>query len=404
MGTEKRQSFEFSRHQSLIATELSQQHRDALKNQMISKYGADIKKYTEKFQEPDTSAIIEDPDSLLRCLAIVAETETASRTFKPFPVDCVAQHADAALEGTVLQMKKFRDVGQGNFGTVASYLLNNGDNKLVAVKRVHLENHMTESAPQEMRAPCQLPVHENILRFLGFHLKEEMNEKWLLILTEYVPGITLHNVVKECDRFEERDIWHYTCQMASGLAHLHSNRIVHRDFKSPNIMVLGNGQIRIGDFGSSKVLKPQSRCKTTGVGTYYWTAPEVCLPGEENTYGKSCDIWSFGVTIYEMATKETLFPKLEGLAMALKLMKIAQKAESIPSVAIPGYSIDLQKIIVECLQADPSKRPGAIELQKSIAEVRNSCISFFQVLVDYFSAGYAHTSRMWDSLTAINGC
>jgi serine/threonine protein kinase len=94
--------------------------------------------------------------------------------------------------------------------------------------------------------------------------------------------------------------------IAEGIAVLHSNNIIHRDIKPSNILIDERGNVKIGDFGSSRVYNSETRQMTPLVGTKWYKAPEMLFGLKE--YSSAVDIWSFGCLIAEMILFEPLFP------------------------------------------------------------------------------------------------
>ncbi|NWU94462.1 PAK3 kinase, partial [Upupa epops] len=86
-------------------------------------------------------------------------------------------------------------------------------------------------------------------------------------------------------------------QCLQAINFLHSRRMVHRDIKSPNILLGANGAVKLTDFGLSVVIPPEQNTLRSTVGTCHWMAPEV-LRG--TLYGPKVDIWSLGITAFEM--------------------------------------------------------------------------------------------------------
>ena len=85
--------------------------------------------------------------------------------------------------------------------------------------------------------------------------------------------------------------------------HLHSNNVVHRDVKGHNILITGDGHIKLIDFGVSAHLNPTNGRRNTSVGTPFFMAPEVivCERQMDCSYDTRADVWSTGITAIEIA-------------------------------------------------------------------------------------------------------
>ncbi|NXD04574.1 PAK3 kinase, partial [Certhia familiaris] len=86
-----------------------------------------------------------------------------------------------------------------------------------------------------------------------------------------------------------------------GLNYLHSHHVMHRDLKSPNILLRTDGSVKLADFGLSALLTPEQSRRSSEVGTYWWRAPELV---KGHPYGPKIDIWAFGIVTIEMVEGE----------------------------------------------------------------------------------------------------
>jgi len=164
--------------------------------------------------------------------------------------------------------------------------------------------------------------------------------------------------------FNEYEIILYINCIANGLKIIHENGIFHRDIKPDNILLNNNNkyEIKISDFGISSLQNIDSL--TTAKGTFAYMAPEQM----GKYYDKSVDIWSFGITIYEIITLQkpptTIFSSL--INQALKEMKNNM-------ILLKNYNKKLIEIILKMLSPNPKQRPNA---QQIIDDIQVNVIFF----------------------------
>lgn len=141
------------------------------------------------------------------------------------------------------------------------------------------------------------------------------------------------------------------------------SKILHRDLKPSNIFFDSSNNVKLGDFGLSRIIKSdthneddQECCMAkTNVGTPYYMSPEQVY---EKQYDEKTDIWSMGCVIYELVSLKPPFTAKNPLALAEKI--IDASIERIPE----RYSEDLQEVIEQMLMKDASKRPTVEDLIK----------------------------------------
>ncbi|XP_058046420.1 mitogen-activated protein kinase kinase kinase 20 isoform X1 [Ahaetulla prasina] len=143
----------------------------------------------------------------------------------------------------------------------------------------------------------------------------------------------------------------WAMDIAKGMHYLHMEapvKVIHRDLKSRNVVIAGDGVLKICDFGASRFHSHTTHMSL--VGTFPWMAPEVIqsLPISE-----TCDTYSYGVVLWEMLTREVPFKGLEGLQVAWLVVEKNERL-TIPS-SCPGSFAEL---MLQCWEADPKKRPA----------------------------------------------
>ncbi|KAM7148293.1 mitogen-activated protein kinase kinase kinase 1 isoform 1-T1 [Molossus nigricans] len=241
-----------------------------------------------------------------------------------------------------------------------------GTGTLMAVKQVTYvrntsseQEEVVEALREEIRMMSHLN-HPNIIRMLGATCEKSNYNLFI----EWMAGGSVAHLLSKYGAFKESVVVNYTEQLLRGLSYLHENQIIHRDVKGANLLIDSTGQrLRIADFGAAARLAS----KGTGagefqgqlLGTIAFMAPEV-LRGQQ--YGRSCDVWSVGCAIIEMACAKPPWnaeKHSNHLALIFKIAS-ATTAPSIPSHLSPG----LRDVALRCLELQPQDRPPSRELLK----------------------------------------
>lgn len=254
-------------------------------------------------------------------------------------------------------------IGKGSFGAV--YLcLNVTTGEMMAVKQVEVPKygsqneqiiHTVEALRAEMSTLKNLD-HLNIVQYLGFEAKDNMNSLFL----EYVAGGSVGSLIRMYGRFDEVMIKHLTTQVLRGLSYLHSRGILHRDMKADNLLLDQEGVCKISDFGISRKSKDiYSNSEMTMRGTVFWMAPEMVDTAQG--YSAKVDIWSMGCVVLEMFAGKRPWSNLEVVAAMFKIGK-SKSAPPIPEDTLPLISQSGRDFIDACFQIDPEARPTADKL------------------------------------------
>uniref|UniRef100_A0A3B3XYG1 Mitogen-activated protein kinase kinase kinase 19 n=1 Tax=Poecilia mexicana TaxID=48701 RepID=A0A3B3XYG1_9TELE len=238
--------------------------------------------------------------------------------------------------------------------------------QLIAVKQVCLDSSDPDAAKKEYnRLQGEVDLlktlrHSNIVGFLGTSLYQHV----VSIFMEYIPGGSIASILHRFGPLPERVLALYTHQILEGVAFLHQNRVIHRDLKGNNVMLMPTGVIKLIDFGCARRLSclnptaPNSGELLKSIhGTPYWMAPEVI---NESGYGRKSDIWSVGCTVFEMATGK---PPLAHMDKMAALFYIGARRGLMPSLP-DGFSENAKDFVKICLTSDQSVRPSADQLLK----------------------------------------
>jgi serine/threonine protein kinase/tetratricopeptide (TPR) repeat protein len=258
-------------------------------------------------------------------------------------------------------------LGEGGMGVV--YRAH--DTKLdrtVALKL--LPRHVSESNEnksrfmQEAKAVAALS-HPNVMNI--FEVAEHNDEMCLVM--ELVEGETLQSYITNLDTglgVPVKQALTWSLQIAEGLKTAHGKNIIHRDIKPQNIMLNGNGQIKIMDFGLAKLANNASITRPgTSVGTLAYMSPEQAqgLPADPRS-----DIWALGVVLYEMLTAELPFKAEHEAGISYMIINVEPTPPSTLDLKIP-HRVDT--IVARMLEKEPGKRyQNMDEVISAVTEVQ----------------------------------
>ena len=193
-----------------------------------------------------------------------------------------------------------RLIGQGAFGKV-NLGLNVLTGRVVAIKSFNKKNFDTKTdfmkkIIYETNLMKKLN-HKNITKILEMF----EDDKYILIIMEYINGGNLFSFVKKRRKLSEKISKFLFKQIILGLQHIHSHNIVHRDVKLENILIDLNNTIKICDFGIGRVLSNPDDLLYDQCGTPMYMAPEILFSSQDKGYkGFPVDIWSAGIALYIM--------------------------------------------------------------------------------------------------------
>lgn len=191
--------------------------------------------------------------------------------------------------------------------------------------------------------------HDNIVCYMS----SAVVQGHVVICMEYVPGGSLQTVLGQFGILTHSSVLRYTKDILNGLAFLHSNGVIHRDFKPGNVLLQVDGLCKLADFGASSALGDATGRKV--VGTLLYMSPEACR-------GEACaasDCWAVGIAVIQMVTGRVPY-NTKGLDPSSFLYKLA-RGQGLPEVP-DELSEGARAFVAGCLSIDHLKRPTAEEL------------------------------------------
>ena len=223
-------------------------------------------------------------------------------------------------------------------------------NRNVAVKVLKSEYVEDEKFLKKFETEAQAVArlsHPNIVNIYDVGIEDGIN----YIVMELAEGITLKEYIRKKGYLSPKETVEISTQIASAISHAHKNHIIHRDIKPQNILVSDTGSIKVTDFGIAKATSSNTVTSTaTAMGSVHYISPEQAK-------GRFCDeksdIYSLGITMYEMVTGHVPFDHENGVTIALMHL---QNEITPPSQIRDGIPDSLEKIILKCTMKKPEER------------------------------------------------
>ncbi len=270
------------------------------------------------------------------------------------------------IVGQVVDNYKIIEViGRGGMGVVFKALDLNLE-KTVALKMIDpflaRDENFLKRFKTEAKALAKLD-NRNIVNV--YALRE--TEFGLFMVMEYVSAITISEWLKEKGKFSVKETLDITAQLLNAIGHAHTIGVIHRDIKPNNILLSEDGTVKVMDFGLAKVAQDhgtQATVTYAAAGTLYYMSPEQ-IKGLKNV-DKRSDIYSIGMTIYEMLAGRTPFEKSESEFTIQK--QIVEGEIPSPLKYNPVIPKELVKFITKSIDKDPGKRfQDVSEMQKELS-------------------------------------
>lgn len=210
--------------------------------------------------------------------------------------------------------------------------------------------------------------HPNVIKFVDYHDEGDH----LYIIMDYARYGDLRKHLERYKTISEKTCRTLAQQVLSALAHLHSQKVTHRDIKPDNILIseLDPLEVKLSDFGLSKMVKHEETFLKTFCGTLLYCAPEV-FPfydrakkrrrGMKSTYSSACDIWSLGGVLWNALCEEPPFEGKQDATGEAMYQHIMTKTLDVSPLKARNVSDDCIDLLTRMLRKDPTERPTEIE-------------------------------------------
>ncbi|XP_038972019.1 probable serine/threonine-protein kinase SIS8 isoform X2 [Phoenix dactylifera] len=260
-------------------------------------------------------------------------------------------------------------IGLGSFGEVYRGEWHGTE---VAVKKF-LNQEISSDALEEFRSEVRIMKrlrHPNVVLFMGAVTRVPN----LSIVTEFLPRGSLFRLIhRPNNQLDERRRLRMALDVARGMNYLHNCTpvIVHRDLKSPNLLVDKNWVVKVCDFGLSRMKHNTFLSSRSTAGTAEWMAPEVLRNEPSN---EKCDVFSFGVILWELCTLQQPWEGMNPMQV-VGAVGFQHRCLDIPDDVDPVIA----DIIKKCWQKDPKMRPSFSEIMAALKPLQKP-VSSSQVL------------------------
>lgn len=255
-------------------------------------------------------------------------------------------------------------VGSGGMSDVYK-ALDHKLNRYVAVKVLKDEFSEDKSFVSKFKVEAQSAAglaHPNIVNV--FDVGDE--EGIYFIVMELVEGITLKKYIEKKGKLPVKEAVSIAIQIAQGIEAAHNNHIIHRDIKPQNVIISREGKVKVTDFGIARAASANT-INSNAMGSVHYISPEQARGGYVD---EKSDIYSLGISIYEMLTGKVPFEGDSTVTIALQHIN-----EEIPSpkLEVPELPISVEKIIEKCTQKKAERR--YLKVATLIADLKKSLIT-----------------------------
>lgn len=238
-------------------------------------------------------------------------------------------------------------------------------NRFVAMKILKPEYSDDKNFVTKFRGEAQSAAglsHPNIVNV--YDVGDENGLHYIVM--ELVEGITLKKFIERKGKLEVKEAVGIAIQIAMGMEAAHSNHIIHRDIKPQNIIISKEGKVKVTDFGIAKATTSNT-ITSNAMGSVHYLSPEQARGGYSD---EKSDIYSLGVTIYEMLTGQV--PFAGDTTVSVALLHIQGEAKPLREID-PNIPLSVDKIVQKCMQKKPERR--YLSASELISDLKKSIVN-----------------------------
>ncbi|XP_056294122.1 mitogen-activated protein kinase kinase kinase 12-like [Pseudoliparis swirei] len=297
------------------------------------------------------------------------------------------EHKHSVDESWEIPFEEISDLQWVGSGAQGAVFLGKLHGQEVAVKKLR---NIKETDIKHLRKL----KHPNIITFKGICTQAPC----YCIIMEYCAQGQLYEVLRAGRQIHPSLLMDWAMGIAGGMNYLHLHKIIHRDLKSPNMLITYDDAVKISDFGTSKELSDKST-KMSFAGTVAWMAPEVI---RNEPVSEKVDIWSFGVVLWEMLTGEVPYKDVDSSAI---IWGVGNNSLHLP---VPDSCPESFKLLLrQCWNCKPRNRPSfrqiLLHLDIASADILSTPQeTYFQTQVEWRDEVRHHFEKLKSEGTCIH--
>ena len=238
-------------------------------------------------------------------------------------------------------------------------------NRYVAIKVLKPEFSSDKNFVSKFRVEAQSAAglaHPNIVSV--YDVGEDRGMYYIVM--ELIEGITLKQYIQRKGRLTVKEAVSIAIQVAQGIECAHNNKIIHRDIKPQNIIISKEGKVKVTDFGIARAASSNT-INSNAMGSVHYISPEQARGGYID---EKSDIYSLGITMFEMLTGRVPFDG--DTTVAIALMHIQNEVPNLRDI-IPDIPISVEKIVYKCTQKKADRR--YLKITSLITDLKRALIN-----------------------------